>query len=161
NQTVITPLSLDNYLHEERPGLYRVSVTRSDSSRGTTRWLLLTDLGIVAKQGKDEFLVWVSSFTNLAPIDGAEVRLISDQNQVIATGKTDAEGMWRVHNLAKVFEQQQPYMVVVERENDLSFLLLNQSVIDTAGFDVGGAEVSRQGYSAYLYGERDIYRPGE
>jgi len=161
NQTIITPLSLDNYLREEQPGLYRVSVTRSESSRGATRWLLLTDLGIVAKQGKDEFLVWVSSFANLSPIEGAEVRLISDQNQIIATGRTDAEGMWRMHNLAKIFEKQQPYLVVVERENDFSFLLLNQSMIDTAGFEVGGAEVSKEGYSAYLYGERDIYRPSE
>lgn len=161
NQTVVTPLSLDSYFHEENPGLYRVSVTRSDSSRGATRWLLLTDLGIVAKQGNDEFLVWVSSFANLSPVEGAEVRLLSDQNQIIATGKTDAEGMWRVHDLAKIFEKQRPYMVIVERGNDFSFLLLNQSAIDTAGFDVGGAEVSKGGYSAYLYGERDIYRPGE
>ena len=33
--------------------------------------------------------------------------------------------------------------------------------IDTAGLDVGGAEPPGTGYQAYLYGERDIYRPGE
>ena len=161
NKSVITPLTLDSYVHEETPGLYRIGVVRPDSSRGTSRWLLLTDLGIVAKQGKDEFLVWTSSFANLAAVEGATVRLISKQNQTIAEGKTDAEGLWRVHGLAKLFEKQTPHMVTVERGNDFSFLLLDQATIDTSSFDVAGADVSKEGYSAYLYGERDIYRPGE
>jgi hypothetical protein len=160
NQSVITPLSLDSYFREEKPGLYRIGLSRSESAPGTARWLLLTDLGIVAKQGKDEFLVWASSFADLTPVEGAEVRLISNQNQTLATGQTDAEGIWRVHGLSQM-QKQQPYMVTVERGNDFSFLLFNQAAIDTAGFDVGGAEVSKAGYSAYLYGERDIYRPGE
>lgn len=161
NKSAITPLALDNYVKEETPGLYRIGVVRPDSSRGTSRWLLITDLGIVAKQGKDEFLVWVSSFANLSAIDGATVRLISNQNQVIAEGKTNAEGLWRAHDLAKLFEKITPYMVTVERGNDFSFLLLDQSAIDTSSFEVSGEEVSKDGYSAYLYGERDIYRPGE
>jgi len=161
NQSVITPVALDTYFREDKPGLYRINVTRAENSRGTSRWLLLTDLGIVAKQGKGEFLVWVSSFANLAPIDDAEVRLISSQNQTIAAGRTDAEGMWRVNGLAQILEKQQPYMIIVEKGNDLSFLLFNLASIDTAGFEVGGAELSKGGYTAYLYGERDIYRPGE
>ncbi|MBM4255464.1 MAG: alpha-2-macroglobulin family protein [Deltaproteobacteria bacterium] len=161
NKSVLTPLGLDNYVKEETPGLYRIGVVRPDSSRGASRWLLLTDLGIVAKHGKDEFLVWVSSFANLAAIDGATVRLISNQNQTIAEGQTNAEGLWRVHGLAKAFEKQTPYMVTVERGNDFSFLLLDQTTIDTSSFDVAGADLSKEGYSAYLYGERDIYRPGE
>ena len=161
NKSTITPLTLDTYVKEETPGLYRIGVVRPDSSRGTSRWLLITDLGIVAKQGKAEFLVWVSSFANLSAIDGATVRLISNQNQTLAEGKTDAEGLWRTRGLAEVFEKQTPYMITVERGNDFSFLLLDQSTIDNSSFDVAGAEVSKEGYSAYLYGERDIYRPGE
>jgi uncharacterized protein YfaS (alpha-2-macroglobulin family) len=103
----------------------------------------------------------VSSFADLSPIEGTVVHLLSNQNQTIATGQTDATGMWRVQGLAKIFEKQTPYMVTVERGNDFSFLLLSQAGIDTAGFEVGGADVSQEGYSAYLYGERDIYRPGE
>src|SRR5437867_1713860 len=161
NQSMLTPLSLDTYFREEQPGLYRIGITRSESSSGAARWLLLTDLGIVAKQGADEFLVWVSSFADLAPMGGAEVRLISDQNQTMATGRTDAEGMWRVHDLAKILEKQKPHPVTVERGNDFRFLLLHRSGIHTASFDVGGSALSKEGYTAYLYGERDIYRPGE
>ena len=161
NQSVVTPLALDTYYREDKPGLYRVNVTRAENSRGTSRWLLLTDLGIVAKQGKGEFLVWVSSFATLAPIADAEVQLINSQNQMMASGRTDAEGMWRVNGLAQILEKQQPYMIVVEKDTDFSFLLFNLAAIDTAGFEVGGAELSKGGYTAYLYGERDIYRPGE
>ncbi|MGE0825695.1 MAG: alpha-2-macroglobulin [Candidatus Binatia bacterium] len=161
NVSTTTPLPLENYVREQEPGLYRINIVRPNSSRGISRWLLMTDLGIVAKQGKDEFLVWVSSFANLSAVEGANVRLLSDQNQLIAEGHTDAEGLWRAQNLAKRFEKQTPYMVIVEQGNDFSFLLLDQALIDTSGFEVSGAEVSKEGYSAYVYGERDIYRPGE
>ena len=34
-------------------------------------------------------------------------------------------------------------------------------ILDAAGLDVGGAPAAPVGYEAFLYGERDIYRPGE
>ncbi len=33
--------------------------------------------------------------------------------------------------------------------------------MDTTGLDVSGAVVPATGYTAFVYGERDIYRPGE
>lgn len=161
NQEVITTLDFKKYITEKEPGLYRIGITPKGLYEGVQKWLLITDLGIVAKQGTDEFLVWVSSFANLQAIEGADVQVISSQNQLIAKGRTDSNGILRIQNLQKTLEKASPYMITVENGRDFSFLLLGQMGIDTSGLDVGGATLTATGYSAYVYGERDIYRPGE
>ncbi|MGH7820584.1 MAG: MG2 domain-containing protein, partial [Candidatus Binatia bacterium] len=168
NRSVTTPVSLDRWVKGKEPGLYRVAVSRSADSWGSQRWLLVTDLGIVARAADDELLVWVSSFATLAPVGGVSVRLLSDQNQTIASGRTDAEGIWRLEGLAKLLGEaneeegkRRPYMITAESGGDFSFLVLERSEIDTAGLDVAGDTVAKRGYGAFLYGERDLYRPGE
>ncbi len=160
NQKVSTILDLKKYIPDE-PGLYQVGVVPRGEYQGVQKWVLITDIGIVAKKGKDEFLVWTSSFSTLDPVRGAEVRLISDQNQLMAKGVTDGRGVFTADGLAEQFQKQRPYMVTVEKGGDFSFLLLENMEIDTSGLDVGGAVPSTGGYTAYVYGERDIYRPGE
>ncbi|HEX4960239.1 MAG TPA: alpha-2-macroglobulin [Thermoanaerobaculia bacterium] len=164
NKKKVVPLSLDKYVNTKEPGLYRVSVGKPDDYEAAQRWLLLTDLGAVAKRGNGEFLVWVSSLKDLAAVGDAKVTLISDQNQTLASGRTDSSGLWRVKD--KVLAtgasgKAVPYMVTIEKGDDFSFLLLNEMSVDTTGLDVGGAEAVGSGYTAFLYGERDLYRPGE
>ncbi|MGH7890233.1 MAG: MG2 domain-containing protein, partial [Thermodesulfobacteriota bacterium] len=161
NLEVSTTLDLKKYIQEKEPGLYRIGITPKGLYEGVQKWVLITDLGIVAKQGSDEFLVWVNSFLNLQPIEGAEVKVMSGQNQLIAKGRTDANGLLRIQNLRKIIEKAVPYMIIVENGKDFSFLVLGQMGIDSSGLDVGGAAVAVKGYVAYVYGERDIYRPGE
>ena len=127
---------------------------------GGQRWLLLTDLGVVAKQGRDEMLVWVSSLHDLGAVAGAKVTLLSDQNQKLGEGRTDEAGLWRLNRLT-VAEDVHPYLLTIERGDDFTFLLLDQMAVDTTGLDVGGAASAGAGYNAFLYGERDLYRPGE
>lgn len=161
NRRTVTPLGLDRLVDATRPGLYRVSVSRPGEWRASQRWLLLTDIGLVAKRSEDGFLVWATSFADLAPVAGTRVRLLSDQNQVLAEGRTDAEGLWRVSGLADDYREARPYLVTADRGEDFSFLLLDQARVDTTGLDVSGAQLAAGGYSAFLYGERDLYRPGE
>jgi alpha-2-macroglobulin len=141
------------------PGLYKVTIYRADEEwRGSTRWILITDLGIVAKRSTSEVVVWASSFKDLAPISNANVALIDDQNQVLAQGRTDGSGFWTARGLK---EKSHPFMVTIERGKDFSFLLLGDSRVDMSAFDVTGATLPASGYTAFLYGERTLYRPGE
>ena len=161
NKKKVTALTLDNYVNTKEPGLYRVSLAKPDDWEAAQRWLLLTDLGVVVKRGQGgEFLVWVSSIKDLSPVSDARVSLISSQNQPLGDGRTDGSGVWRLNN-PKALEGKNPYMVTVEKGGDFTFLLLDTMSIDTTGLDVGGAEAVGDGYTAFLYGERDIYRPGE
>ncbi len=161
NVATTTPLGLDAYIKDSTPGFYRVSVKLPDEWEAAQRWVLITDMGLVAKKGDDELLVWVSSFADLSPKAGVKLRVLSDQNQLVAEGQTGADGLWRAGNLGALMEKNRPFLIMAEKDGDVSFLLFNDFGIDTAGLDVGGVDVARQGYTAYLYGERDIYRPGE
>lgn len=160
NQRQVTPLTLDRQIDPGQPGLYRVLVGKPDDYEAQQRWLLLTDLGVVAKKAPGELLVWVSSIRDLAPVEGALVTVVSDQNQTLAQVRTDGSGIFRLRD-EKALAKGRPYMLTVEKGEDFTFLLLDSMRIDTAGLDVGGAEAAGAGYQAYLYGERDIYRPGE
>ena len=159
NQTLETTLNLSSMIDSTAPGLYRVAVRRPGNYQGDQRWVLITDVGIVAKQGQSDFLVWTASFRNLQPITGARVDVFSDQNQKIASGRTDSTGLWKVSNLDLTADR--PYFVTVQKGQEFSFLLLPQARVETAGLDVSGAGFPVTGYQAFLYGERDIYRPGE
>ena len=159
NQTLETTLDLSSIIDSKTPGLYRVAVRRPGHYQGDQRWILITDVGIVAKQGQSDFLVWAASFRNLQPIAGARVDVFSDQNQRIASGRTDSTGLWKGSKLD--LTANRPYFVTVQKGQEFSFLLLPQARIDTSGLDVAGAGFPVTGYQAFLYGERDIYRPGE
>jgi alpha-2-macroglobulin len=161
NQRRVTPVTLDRYVDVREPGLYRISVGKPDDWEAKQRWVLLTDLGTVVKRGEaGELLVWVASLTDLSAVDGAKVTLISSQNQVLGEGRTDGSGLWRFSN-PKLLEKRRPYLITVEKGNDFTFLLLDTMAIDPTDLDVGGAPAAGEGYTAFLYGERDLYRPGE
>ncbi len=160
NRKLTTVVSLDDHVDADAPGLYRVAVSRPDHWSAAQRWLLVTDLGAVAKQGEGEFLLWALSHRDLRPIAGARVELVSDQNQTIASGTTDGEGLWRFRDAAAL-EKHRPFVATLAKGDDFSFVYLDRMRIDTTGLDVGGAARAAGGYSAFLYGERDLYRPGE
>ncbi len=161
NEVQTSTLDVEQYIEGNRPGFYRIFLGLEDEWEGSQRWVLLTDLGVVAKKAEDEVMVWVNSFQNLEPVSGAAITLISDQNQVLAQGVTDDKGLWHAKDLATSFEKHTPFMVLVEKGEDMSFLLFEQFKVDTTGQDVGGVTVAKKGFLAYLYGERDLYRPGE
>ena len=159
NKKTITTVSLEPYIKEHEPGLYRVVLAGHAPLEQQTRWILITDIGVVAKRGGDDLLVWTSSFKDLSAVADANVTLISDQNQVLATGRTDGRGIWHYHDLAKT--KKKPFMLTVQKGNDFSFLVFGRTDVDLSPFDIAGDTIGKNGYSAFVYGERDIYRPGE
>ena len=159
NKKSVSTVSLDPYIKSHEPGLYRVVLAGHAPLSQKTRWILITDVGIVAKRGGEDLVVWTSSFKDLSAIADATVSVISDQNQVLATGHTDARGLWETRELAKT--KKRPYMLTVQKGGDFSFLVFGRSDVDLSPFDVAGDRIPKDGYSAFVYGERDIYRPGE
>ncbi|QJT08127.1 alpha-2-macroglobulin family protein [Oceanidesulfovibrio marinus] len=153
-------LSTDEYFPDE-PGLYRVLLSLPGQWHASQRFVLVTDLGMVAKRGVDDMLVWVASYKDLSVKPGVTVRLVSYQNQTMAEGKTDENGVVHFTDMAKTFQDNTPYIITAELGDDMSFLVFNEFGIDTTGQNVGGVSPTAAGYMGYVYGERDIYRPGE
>lgn len=161
NAPVVTPVNLEKYIQGHEPGLYRVALTVPGKFQGAQRYVLITDIGIVAKQGQGDLLVWTASYSTLAPVAGASVRVLSYQNQELAAGATDDKGLFRAKVPPKLLADKRPYLIVVQKGADVSYLLYERFRVDATGLDVAGAVMPDVGYTAFVYGERDIYRPGE
>lgn len=162
NQEVVTPLAMDQYVSGERRGIFRVTIREHERRwMSSTRWVVATDIGLVAKQAGDALWVWANSLTDLSPIQNADINLYSQNNQLLATAQTNAEGIAVFNNYTQAAEGFVPFIITASQGDDLSFLELQRRLIQTADFDVDGAAFLENGYEAYLYNERGVYRPGE
>ena len=138
-----------------------------DRTLEDTRLILVTDLGFIVKRAKDGSRdVFVQSIRTGLPVAGARVDLVGTNGQPVLAAMTDAGG--RAH-LAEppqnAIRERRPQMVVVEKDEDMSFMPFrtNGRDLDLSRFDTGGVQsaASAQQVSAYLFSDRGIYRPGE
>ena len=169
NEEVTTPLSLKDYISgvgakHASPllGVFKITVrSPHERWRSATQWVMITDMGIMAKRTNDELWVWVNSLASLEPVADAKITLISHNNQTLLTGTTDAEGLVKFEGVSEKIKDFSPFMITAEKGGDLSFVELDRRQIPTGDFNVTGAPYLNQGYEAFLYTDRGVYRPGE
>ncbi len=162
NEEIITPINMELYLKDEYTGIFDVIATSSDEQwRSSHKLVMITDLGITVKRADAQFLVWVHSLSNVKPVSGANVTLISQNNQVMKRVSTDRNGLARFEVEKNIMDNFNPYLITVAKDKDLSFIELSRSQISTTDFDVEGFPYLQDGFSAFVYGDRNIYRPGE
>lgn len=171
NQAVITPLPFKNYISDKQAGIFKIvaEAEKYSSEFGSTRvwvdaleeFIIVTDLGIVAKRTGDELSVWVNSLASLQPIPHATVEFMN--NQELFTGITDTTGFVKF-SLASDEDELEGYnsfLLTVAKGDDFSFLRLDDHQILPIDFYLTGAPYLKEGYEAFLYTERAVYRPGE
>lgn len=163
NKIVTTVLPLEDLVGKDRQGIYAVSVYKEKDSWYSNAfvWMIATDLGIIAHKSDDRLMVLVRSLENLGPQDGVRVRLLSKNNQTLADGVTDARGIVEFPGLSRAFKESNPFLIIAEKGSDFSFLAFDRSSFNTSSFDIAGDQYISGNYEAYLYPERDVYRPGE
>ncbi len=162
NEEVVTPVDIQSYLREHNVGLFKVTARMAEERwNSVSRWVVATNLGLIAKEAGDDLWVWVHSLSGLNPQSGVEVKLFSQNNQELLTATTDAEGIAIFSDYTRFEDEFTPYVVTATQGNDLSFLELTRRRIATSDFDVGGQAYLEGGYEAFVYNERGVYRPGE
>jgi uncharacterized protein YfaS (alpha-2-macroglobulin family) len=140
-------------------GAYVVSAAANDEYwTQTSRLVVVTDLGLVARRSEKEVMVFAHSLATAQPVSGATIKLVSRNNQTIAEGKTDSDGAAVLKIKDSSFE---PAMVTAEKNGDFNFLYFRYTAVETSRFDLAGKPTRGRPYDVYLYGERNLYRPGE
>jgi uncharacterized protein YfaS (alpha-2-macroglobulin family) len=120
----------------------------------------LTDLGVIAKQNASgEAVVFLNSLRTARPVGGATVRFISTNNQLMGTATTNAQGVARYDSV--MGSRLRLGMITATQGADFTFLSLPKSRVETSRFEVGGLTSNAAHYQAFLYGDRDLYRPGD
>lgn len=125
----------------------------------STKIVVWTNIGLMAHWMDDALVVFAHDLFTVAPLPNAKVTVWSAKNQVMAEGATDADGVAQFKALDKTLGL--PTVVVCETGSDYTFLQLTPrtddavpSTEDMPGFD-------RKAYDAFLYADRNLYRPGE
>ncbi len=132
NEEVITPISLEDYLKDERIGIFSIGAYRPEERWNSAhRWVMITDLGLMAKKSGDELYIWVNSLSSLEAVRDARVLLVSRNNQTLLEGRTDSEGLVVFRGVKAATEGFEPFIILASKGKDLSFIELDQSRIST------------------------------
>ncbi|HLP72293.1 MAG TPA: MG2 domain-containing protein [Bacteroidales bacterium] len=124
--------------------------------RRATRNILASNLGLIAKKGEDNVMhVMVNDLISALPIPGAEIQVYDFQMQQIASGETNQDGE------AALYCERPPFLLIARKDKDRNYLKTNDgSSLSLSSFDVSGNK-PENGIKAFVYGERDVWRPGD
>jgi hypothetical protein len=143
-------------------GIYVIEVRDKERNFVTdSKIVSYSDIGLIAKQEPDRILVFANSINKATPIGGVAVSLISSNNQKVLSATSNQDGVAVFENLKKQIPDFTIAMLTVQQGSDFNYLLLNQAAVATERYEVGGRMSNAAKYEAFIYGDRDIYRPGE
>ncbi|GGD34165.1 alpha-2-macroglobulin family protein [Flavobacterium orientale] len=118
--------------------------------------VLASDLGVIAKRGENgSYTIAVTNIVNTQPISGATIELYDFQQQKIASGTSDAEG------IASFEVSKYAYFALVSKDKQTTYVKLDEGYSQSvSNFDVSGEKLQK-GLKGYIYGERGVWRPGD
>ncbi len=143
-------------------GIYVVTVASKDHYWvQDSKIISLSDIGLIVKETTDDVYVFTNSIKSTDALPGVKVSLVSNTNQVFNTATTDGSGIVVFKNIRKTTPNFNLAMVTAKMQDEFNFVWLAQSTIETSRFDVGGRIPDATGMNAWIYAERNLYRPGE
>jgi hypothetical protein len=146
----------------EFKGIYHVMIRSvKDYWVRDSRFVSLSDIGMIAKEGKEKILVFTNSIKTASALSGVSVQAYGANNQLLGTGTTGADGVAEIAYTRKEYAGFKPAMIIAKSADDFNYLPFNTTRVNTSRFEVGGRRSNPAGLDAYIYPERDIYRPGE
>ncbi len=118
--------------------------------------VLASDLGVIAKRGENgSYLFAVTNIVNTQPVSGATVELYNFQQQKLASGITNVEG------ITKFELNKYAYFAIVTKGKQSTYVKLDEGYsLSVSNFDVSGEKLQK-GLKGYIYGERGVWRPGD
>ena len=130
-----------------------------------SRFLLITDIGIVVKNNADQshdlFLI---SIKNGTPTAGTTVDLLGKNGVPILSTKTDDQGHCAFAAVEKSNREKSPVAFVARNGEDVAFIPYHRQdrILNFSRFDIEGAEnVLPENLDAFVFSERGVYRPGD
>src|SRR5690606_7060130 len=144
---VTTAFPVNEAIGTLRPGAYVMTASAGTSvneyqSSIATQWFIVSDLGLTAFSGRDGVHAFVRSLSDAQAQENVEVRLIARNNEVLASGKTDARGYVYFDGAFTRGEGGlQPAILVAQNgPEDYAFLDLTTAAFDLSDRGVKGRE---------------------
>jgi len=168
NADITTAFPVDQAVDSLEPGVYVMvaepggAQANDDEATLATQWFIVSDLGLTAFSGNDGIVGFVNSLASTDAKGGVELRLIARNNEVLATRRTDADGVARFEaGLARGEGGAAPAMLVAaDPKGDYAFLSLKSPAFDLSDRGVAGRPAPA-GLDAFVFTERGVYRTSE
>ncbi len=143
-------------------GFYVVQVS-SDNDRylQDARMVSISDLGFIVKETPNEILVFTNSILTAEPLKDVNVSLVSQSNQNVLQAKTDEKGVARFPNIRDKDKKLSIQMISGSLGSDFNFLFFEQNQVEVSRYNVGGVTDNETSMQAFIYAERNLYRPDE
>lgn len=127
-----------------------------NGDKGIRSNILASDLGIIVKNGdRNQLTVVVTDLVTTESINNVEIEIYNLQNRVIATGRTDSDG------ICKIDLNSKPFLLIAKDGDQRGYLKLDDgSSLSLSSFDTEG-EKAVNGIKGFIYGERGVWRPGD
>lgn len=156
-------LKWDQMLQGRKAGVVFLDARRAGADAeqspalGTQALVQLTDLGLVWKTAATGVDVFVFSHGAGQPISGAITRLFSDENESLREAVTDASGRAHLESATNA------EWVAVQQGEDFHAVRLEENRASLYGFELPytGSEGPQDARRVLLFGDRNLYRPGE
>ena len=159
DKTFRNPVDLSKVLPSDKRGVFIMTVSPEYGWSNGQRLLIYTDMGALAHWTDNELVVFVHDLFTLAPADLAQVTVYSMKFQPMGTSATGPDGIARLGNFDKTLGE--PALIVIEKGEDYTFLDLREKLENRTPFTPEMPYFDRDGYDAFIYLDRNLYRPGE
>lgn len=149
--------------------------TQFKTQRGAERedcWVAstdnITDVGVTFKTSPDSILLWTTSLKTGQPLSGLAVELRNQDNKIVWTGTTDANGIVRAPGWGqldvptKEWGRPSLYAFVTSPNGDSVVSNLWDDGLELWRFNIDyDYNPTAQTLKSYVFTDRGVYRPGE
>jgi uncharacterized protein YfaS (alpha-2-macroglobulin family) len=146
----------------DHKGIYVIELRSKDDYWVKARKIVsISDIGLITKSGADNMYIFANSISTTKPLDKVKIEITGKNNQIIGNVETNKDGL-AIYN----FKEQpaagfEPALVTASMDMDFNVLPFNRTKIENSRFEIEGKTENLAGFDAFIYGDRDIYRPGE
>ncbi len=146
-------------------GVYLLTLDSPDDQEPAQgRLIVIRRVELVLKYGPEESLVWAVDLGTGQPLAGLPVRLLDEEGAEIGAGTTDAQGVWLAsHGVPAGDNPWAGVFAVSGSPGDDRFGLTSTTwSYGVAAYDFRVPfDPAAASFTAYLYTDRPIYRPGQ
>ena len=161
NEIIQRALDLKKLVGNRR-GLFSVSIAHPDREWQQESMLFnVTDMGVTASLFDKGAFFWINGLSTGKPIKGARISLWDNKNQQLAKGESDGQGIAQIENKGVWDANTRPSTAIVEWGDDRALVFLEDNLIANSDFEVGGLPYVEQGYEAFCFTPRGVFRPGD
>jgi uncharacterized protein YfaS (alpha-2-macroglobulin family) len=155
-------LNISTQKLQDFKGAYAIMVGSTDNLyQKAFKLVAISDVGLIAKENADEIVVFANSILDTKPLKDVNISILSSNNQILVSQKTDADGVVKIADLKKKYPDFKVKMITATYADDFTFLDFEKSRVENSRYELGGLRSNEANYQAFVHLERDLYRPNE